>query len=399
MCDLAISPPMIIQQLRPLEVLLPANCNQLNSFATAAGKGGMRRYGTVRRLWSALLLLLLLSACRPGCLLQRHAGSEHLAVVSWNVENLFDGKRDGSEYDQFDPGSGDWDAARYHTRLREIAEAVNAMEPLPDILCLQEIEHEDILEELVTAYLGRAGLQYFIATHTEGSAIEVGLISRYPITDVSVHAVSCEAPFALRPVLECTVDTGIGKLVIYVNHWKSKRDGEAESEPARLAAAGLVRQLIARRTAESPGTLLLVAGDLNESADEFRRVNTAYATALREAEQGVVSEGLLISGELADVSGSLLYDPWLDPAWASGEDAGSYCYRGEWLTLDHILCNAAAQDGIGWEFSAFTVFSGLPFANERGYPASWDSRSGVGSSDHFPVCMEFTALPWDSSRD
>jgi len=67
------------------------------------------RYASVGYMLTGIALLFILAACSPGCTLQGAERSDILVIMSWNVENLFDGIDNGTEYQEFDPGEGSWD--------------------------------------------------------------------------------------------------------------------------------------------------------------------------------------------------------------------------------------------------------------------------------------------------
>ncbi|MFM7948707.1 endonuclease/exonuclease/phosphatase family protein, partial [Hafnia paralvei] len=54
---------------------------------------------------------------------------------------------------------------------------------------------------------------------------------------------------------------------IYVNHWPSRRGGEARSSPAREAAARVCRDHFTRIQGKEPMARLIVMGDLNDNPD------------------------------------------------------------------------------------------------------------------------------------
>ena len=67
-----------------------------------------------------------------------------IVLMTWNAHNLFDGKDDGDEYDEFKESAG-WSTEKYLGRVNSISAAIGSIEPKPDLIILQEIESLKIL--------------------------------------------------------------------------------------------------------------------------------------------------------------------------------------------------------------------------------------------------------------
>lgn len=360
----------------------------------------------LRRLAAASIAAAAIPACAActGCgplfgpqVRTRSAGGR-LAVTTWNLQALFDGVDDGAEYDEYRSGAG-WTDARYRARLDALAGALRMLsEEGPDILALQEAESAAVLDAFARGPLGPWGYRWSSFAALPGASLGVGLLSRLPILSARAHGITRLGETAPRPILEVRVDAEGEDLVFFVCHWKSKLGGADATEGLRRTAA----QVVARRTAElaatEPDTPVLVLGDLNENYDEYERRGRTIATALMPAPPGAesgtasgagsVSTGgdcLFLSSEqscfpLWPRGLPIFYSPWTSGTWG-----GSYAYRGEWETIDHLLFGAACFDGAGWEFSSFSVADGEPFVDDSGYPIAYNPRIGRGISDHLPL--------------
>ncbi|MBL7007124.1 MAG: endonuclease/exonuclease/phosphatase family protein [Spirochaetia bacterium] len=349
-----------------------------------------------------VLLILFLTACGPGCVLQGsgvNSGKNDITIMSWNVENLFDGTDNGTEYKEFDPGEGNWDTSRYHTRLASVARVITEfINPIPDIICLQEIEHAGVVNDLLRWNLKQYGFNYSAVTDAAGSAIQLGIISRFPITQVKIHSAGTTgvAGYSLRPVLEVEIIVGNESLIVLVNHWKSRIGGEEITEPARIASANIVRRILYGNSLKNPGKMIVCAGDLNENANEYELAGELYQTALMpqtipDTSSDTSAMSLKVTGFSGNVSDELgvLYNPWLDTSEGVITE-GSYVFRSKWAALDHIMVSEAAFDNVGLDFLSFTTFTHPWMLNSSGEPASWNIRSGEGYSDHLPVLMTLT---------
>jgi hypothetical protein len=106
--------------------------------------------------------------------------SKPFKVASYNVENLFDANVQGTEYKDYVPGTHNWNKRMVEIKLNHTAEVICDLDA--DILGLQEIENSIVFEALVKR-LKRVGCEYRYSaiTHKKGAAIQVALVSRFPI--------------------------------------------------------------------------------------------------------------------------------------------------------------------------------------------------------------------------
>ncbi len=187
-------------------------------------------------------------------------------LASYNVQDLFDTSDD--------PNSQDGRPAENRlrnklTRLRRVLQILDA-----DVVGLMEVETLGVLTRLNLA-LGAAA--YAEAVLLEGNdperGIDVALLSRFPVLQIQSHTADTyetadgqtERVFS-RDCLECHLKLPSGEtLVVLVNHFKSKRGGEIESEPLRTAQAVRVHEIAEHLRANYP--LVAVIGDLNDTAE------------------------------------------------------------------------------------------------------------------------------------
>lgn len=321
-----------------------------------------------------------------------------LTVTTWNLQALFDGVDDGAEYDEYLSGAG-WTDARYRARLDALAGALRMLtEEGPDILALQEVESAAVLETFARGPLGPWAYRWSSFAALPGAALGVGFLSRLPIIAARAHGITRLGETAPRPVMEVRVDADGEDLVFFVCHWKSKLGGADATEGLRRAAA----QVVARRTAElaasEPDIPVIVLGDLNENHDEFERRGRTVATALMPASLGDGPDTrsaacLFLSSEQNGFSAWPRGSPVFYSPWTSGTWGGSYAYRGEWETIDHLLFGAACFDGAGWEFASFSVADGEPFVDDSGFPIAYNPRISRGISDHLPLSAVLELRP------
>ena len=184
-------------------------------------------------------------------------------LASYNVHDLFD-TIDERSSQELRPAENQ--LRNKLTRLRRVLQILDA-----DVVGLMEVETLGVLKRL-NASLGAGA--YSESVLLEGNdperGIDVALLSRFPIIQTLSHtADTYDAPNGQqdrvfsRDCLECHLRLPSGEtLVVLVNHFKSKRGGELETEPLRTAQAARVHEIAESLRGKYP--LVAVIGDLND---------------------------------------------------------------------------------------------------------------------------------------
>jgi endonuclease/exonuclease/phosphatase family metal-dependent hydrolase len=337
-------------------------------------------------IFCAVFILSSCGSCSPDSAACEEGS---YSFLSYNLCNLFDDVRDGTEYAEFDPSGGRWTSAHYLGKLnavgRVIAESVSGG---PDFAAFVEIENDKALAGLAAGPLYDMAYRWGATLPTEGSAIRVGFLSRLPVTDIRGH-MPPSSGFHQRAFLEVVLDVDGEVLTVFICHFKAKTEGEAATENSRRLAADTLVRRINELAADSPGCRILVLGDLNENIDEYERKNGAYVTALMPASAAdsaarfaAPAAGdllpLYVSGEKARASAAgqvVFYSPWLDdPPFP-----GSYYYRG-WETIDHALVSQGLAGAAGLVFDSFAVIRSEYMLTASGTPKK-------EYSDHLPLLV------------
>jgi endonuclease/exonuclease/phosphatase family metal-dependent hydrolase len=352
----------------------------------------------------AAALLLLGASCEvePG---GTAVDREELSILSWNVQALFDGEDSGSEYADY-AGTAGWSAEKYAARLNSLAKGISQIPGgFPDILALVEIENpqtlRDLAQSLASAGGGKARYRYDFFANVSGMSLGIGILSKVPLSQERSHSFSGDLESTPRPVVEVWVEAGGAPLVLFICHWKSKLGGDEATESLRRASARLILRRVREIEAETPGTPVLITGDLNENHDEYYRQAGRYISALipddpRAAEHtglyggtaAVQTDFLVISGNKPPRSSYFAGDivSFYSP-WERELKNGSYFYGSNWETIDHFLLSAAFFDGLGWDFNDCEVLNTEPFVNSQGTPNAYNARTGGGLSDHLPLLL------------
>lgn len=329
----------------------------------------MRKTG----LLTVFSIILILCVSCP--LKVKDTEHESLTVVSWNLQNLFNAKADGNEYDEFLP-SGGWTEESYKRRLSALA-SVLQYSPLSqaDVIVLNEVENGSVVEDIInSSSLKKRGFLYYTSAGEPGGAIQIAVLSRIPIVDVKVHNIE-----AVRPIIQVELQSTEERIFILALHAKSNKEGVSETASLRLEQAVMVRKISNEILICNPDSLVLAAGDFNESY-----VNRNMMCDAR------ISKSCPLC-LLPTFQEGCWYCPWLD-----GQNdftvPGSYFYNNEWLCYDNILISSAGSDKKGFEFDcAGVVFQGLLQTTDN-RPNSYRRELLTGVSDHLPVWVRFNTL-------
>lgn len=237
------------------------------------------------RLYPRLFLFLLLTAV---ILCPRPAIGEEVTVMTYNVENMFD------VFD--DPYTGDEGTdIKRRDEIEQIAAAIRSADA--DIVVFQELENEYLLQGMVQTFLADQGYAYIAAQRTNsGRGINLGVISRYPITRLTSHRFRTlthpDAPgqtwrFA-RDAMQITLEVEGETVHIFNLHLKSNssRAGDENSKLMRTAEAIMVKSLIRSLLADDPEAYVLAMGDFNSNywVDPRQQRDWPATAYLREAE-------------------------------------------------------------------------------------------------------------------
>ena len=298
------------------------------------------------------------------------------AVVSYNVENLFDTKDDpATNDDDFLPGGKmNWTDARYRQKLDHLAEAITwAGDGPPVIVGLTEVENATVLKDLIaTGPLKNAGYTIIHFDSPDERGIDVALLVRTDFANV-LHAEALRVDLGhdrTRDVLYVVLQLAGGDtLRVFQNHWPSRGGGERESAPKRMAAARVVRAKLDDLFATAPKAKVLIMGDFNDYPDNAS-----------------IRNGL---GAACDLSATAdLFDLMCTDQPAN---SGSYQYQGEWGWLDQMIVSKALMSGTGIIIGPASACHDerLLFKHPKYGPSPDKTYSGGhykgGYSDHLPV--------------
>jgi endonuclease/exonuclease/phosphatase family metal-dependent hydrolase len=357
----------------------------------------------IQALLCAALLLVFVSGCAScGVSVAEEKAPENpasLAIMTWNVQALFDGTDNGTEYDEYRESAG-WTQEKYKGRLNIIAAAIGGLERKPDIIALQELESPMVAIDLAAA-LSQHGYGWTYFSNIPGMCLGVGILSRFPFTETRSHSVYIDGEIAPRPMLEAKItDAADSSLLLFVCHWKSKLGGDDATESGRRASARIILRRLRELAETEPDLPVVIMGDLNENHDDFYRRGGKVISALmpddpRAAEIAEKQKDFLIlvknkppAPRYFPAGAITLYSPWFTELRNGNEDSsGSYYSKNTGETIDHFLLSPRFFDGTGWDFESARILNFPPFTGAKGSPTAYNPRTGSGLSDHLPLLL------------
>lgn len=295
--------------------------------------------------------------------------------VELNCENLFDYLHDEGKQDvEYLPdATRHWTKNRYWHKLNNIAQELLSCsdEGIPDLIALCEVENDSVMRDLTKRSLLRnAGYEYLMTSSPDQRGIDVALLyspfTFAPIRSYSIRVEPIKDMRATRDILYVCGETVSGDtLHVFVVHQPSKFGGEKYSRPFRQVVADRVCQSVDSIYAVSPDAKLLIAGDFNDAADG-NSLQWYYQHRL----QNITKD-------------------------AKGDNGaeGTYRYKGEWESIDHILASPYIYNKV---YSAIIHSPLFLLENETQYGGVRPRRTynGMryqpGYSDHLPLIVRFT---------
>ncbi len=175
-------------------------------------------------------------------------GAGGLTVMSYNVENLFDDVRNGSEYREFDPSLGKWTTDMFLVRVDSIAEVIRkAVAGGPDIVLLQEVENANALDTLARRGLAGMGYDYRVYVPKRNVSANLAILSRLPVVHVGSLGVGpWKENSPMRDVVEADVTLLGHTLYVLDNHWKARTGGRGRPRLRGSSRRGCSRAGYAR---------------------------------------------------------------------------------------------------------------------------------------------------------
>jgi len=293
----------------------------------------------------------------------------------------------GSE--EFTPESAkNYNTKVYQKKLENTAKVIAELgfqytKTAPVIVGLIEVENKQVIQDLIkhpTLAKYDYGIIHYNSYDYRG--IDVALIyqkRRFTVTnslkkELKIYNSEGRREYT-RDILVVTGFLDNEKVAFFMNHWPSRRGGEAASLPKRNAAAILLKQQMDSIRTADPSTKLFAMGDFNDDP-----VNASLKNHLKAAAS---------TKELNEEN------PYLNlmyPLYKKG--IASLAYRDSGNLFDQIIVSknlVLNEDPKQYSVYKTEIYAPAYLINKegnyKGYPfRSWDGDKFTGGySDHFPA--------------
>jgi len=314
-----------------------------------------------------------------------------LKIATYNVENLFDLKKNGYEYKEYIPYTqSNWNNKTYRIKLNNIAQVIKEINA--DIIALQEIESLKALKDLRYT-LKRKGLYYpyYKIANLKNTTVKVAILSKIPFVHTTEIAVT--QSYKYRNILEAKFKIAKEELYILVNHWKSK----AGPESMRIISA---KKLQKRVQELGVNKNIIALGDFNSDYEEYKRFKRKRKLNDTDGITGINHILGTINyqkkSKNLNISKGDFYNLWYDEQ--DKNKRFSYMFRGKKEAMDSILVTEALLDKKGIEYKPHSIhYFNKSYLFKRRSLNRWQMKWGKtrrhygrGYSDHLPVIAEFT---------
>lgn len=312
-------------------------------------------------------------------------------IAFYNLENLFDTINDPLKNDEASPIMEMDSSLRsvvYKKKLKNMARVIadignDMSNNTPAIIGVAEVENRQVLEDLVNNPLlfpKDYGIIHYDSPDHRG--IDVALLYQKTLfqpTSSSTHELKIYDDNSRERVTTRDQLLVSGKLEgddihLIVNHWPSRRGGEARSRPKRVAAAKLNKRIIDSLHSNDPYAKIITMGDLNDDP-----INESLKKALKT------------ESKRKNVGLKGVYNPF--EKMFKKEGLGTGAYRDGWSLFDQILVTYGLleKDYSSFKYYKAGIYNKPYLTNRRGrwegYPFRSFADGGFtnGFSDHYPV--------------
>jgi hypothetical protein len=320
---------------------------------------------------------------------------QNVRIAFYNTENLYDPYDDTTTLDNEFTREGlkHWTYGKFRAKLNHLAKVIIAMMEHDTLafIGLCEVENKFVLNKLVYDSPLKSW-HYRIIHHDSPDARGVDVVALYHPKKLSIiryRYITVTFPFdTLAKTREILYIKGLltqgDTIHLMVNHWPSRRGGEAGSEPRRVFVAGMLKHLSDSILHDNPLAAVVMMGDLNDEP-----VNRSVREVLGAGTDTAGTSDTSLVNMMA-----LLRLPW---------NEGTLKYRGRWNIFDQFIVSGNMLNGNGAlhlsPASAGIFRASFLMEEDRSYFGDRLNRTYIGPgyhggfSDHLPVYLDCTHSP------
>jgi hypothetical protein len=340
------------------------------------------------------IILVILFVCFIVAASFAQRKNYHLKTLAfYNLENLYDTIDHPDIFDETSPimTVKSNKSTVYKQKVNNMAKVLSEIgakesHNSPTIIGVVEIENRQVLEDLLkTDFLNNKNYGIIHYDSPDRRGIDVALLYQEEHFTPTHHET-----FELRLWDEdgSRIYTRDQLLVsgyldnelihIIVNHWPSRRGGEAQSSPRREKAAFVTTQIIEKIKLTDPDPKVIIMGDFNDDPTNksFKKVLLAESKKARVTKNGI-------------------YNP-MEDLFRRGEN--TLVYRDNINLFDQILVTqpllALKKDYTSYKFYKAAVYKPAYLTTQQGKYKGYPFRSFAsgnftgGYSDHYPVYIQ-----------
>ena len=319
-------------------------------------------------------------------------------IATYNVENLFDLNYNKNEYKAYHPNTNyGWNKNMLDIKIANIAKVIKDLNA--DVIALQEIESKKALGFLNKKLKDlNINYSYIEIADSKPTSVKCAVLSKFPIIRKKEIPVNNKLT---RNILKITLNIHENHLILFINHWKSKKGPET----LRIACARALKKEINKLKNKTDFILL---GDFNSNYNEYKtfqnskKLNDTHGITginhiLKTCKNSkMVNEKTLIKHPQS----KYLYNLWLEinksKRWS--------CFFRNKNTLDNIILAKGLYDnkGISYVDNSFNKFMPDYLFRDKEKNANhiyrWQRARkgrgrhlGKGYSDHIPIFAYFSS--------
>ncbi|MGJ8759948.1 MAG: endonuclease/exonuclease/phosphatase family protein [Polaribacter sp.] len=340
-----------------------------------------------------IFFIFIFSLTITVCNSQKNGKKYNIRTIAfYNLENLFDTINDVNKNDEASPimelksnrSKVYWDKIeKLSSTIAQIGE--DKTKTSPAIIGVSEVENLNVLEDLIKSkhlVKNDYGIIHYDSPDKRG--IDVALLYQKKYFNPIHHEVfnpqifKDNYPIYTRDQLLVSGYIDDELIHIIVNHWPSRRGGEAASRPNREKAAYQNTKIIEQVRTQDANAKILIMGDFNDDPN-----NSSFKNVLKtKSRKKEVAEGDL-------------YNPYED---MFRRGFNTLKYRDKINLFDMIFFTSPLLDKGEKDFSSYKMYKAMIFNKRflttkkgkyKGYPfRSFSSGNYTGGySDHYPVYL------------
>ncbi|QVY64787.1 endonuclease/exonuclease/phosphatase family protein [Polaribacter sp. Q13] len=342
-----------------------------------------------KKLFFIFIFSLTITACNS----QKNGKKYNIRTIAfYNLENLFDTINDVNKNDEASPmmelktnrSKVYWDKIeKLSSTIAQIG--ADKTKTSPAIIGVSEVENLSVLEDLIhSKHLVKNDYGIIHYDSPDKRGIDVALLYQKKYFNPIHHEAfnpkifKDNYPVYTRDQLLVSGYLDDELIHVIVNHWPSRRGGEAASRPNREKAAYQNTKIIEQVRKQDAKAKILIMGDFNDDPN-----NSSFKNVLKT------------KSTKKDVHEGDLYNPYED---MFRRGFNTLKYRDKINLFDMIFFTSPLLDKGEKDFSTYKMYKAMIFNKRflttkkgkyKGYPFRSFSNGGYtgGYSDHYPVYL------------